>query len=182
MLRAQVLLVVGLAIAIEIVRLRARERRTPPRFPSSAPPAAARGPVARRVRGAHPPGRRNFRELRDLAPGTRNPARALQRRRMAAAQRIHRSIVVRHLWRALETLAKGAVVVVDAPPQRWSKEIDAGFDDQGIDPCVVRPVRRLGGWRAVRQRPLRRARGVTGSELPRENRPKKSRQPEQPSQ
>lgn len=41
MLRAQVLLVVGLAIAIEIVRLRARERRTPPSFsrhPRRQPP------------------------------------------------------------------------------------------------------------------------------------------------
>lgn len=45
-----------------------------------------------------------------------------------------RSIVVRHLWRALEKLAKGAVVIVDAPPQRWSKEIDTAFDDQGVDP------------------------------------------------
>jgi hypothetical protein len=45
-----------------------------------------------------------------------------------------RSIVVRHLWRALEALAKGAVVIVDAPAQQWSKEIDASFDDRGIDP------------------------------------------------
>jgi hypothetical protein len=45
-----------------------------------------------------------------------------------------RSIVVRHLWRALERLAAGSVVIVDTPPQTWSKEIDAKFDDQGIDP------------------------------------------------
>ena len=45
-----------------------------------------------------------------------------------------RSIVVRHLWRALERLANGSVVIVDSPPQRWSKEVDATFDDQGIDP------------------------------------------------
>lgn len=45
-----------------------------------------------------------------------------------------RSIVVRHLWRALEGLAQGAVVIVDTPPQQWSKAIDASFDDREIDP------------------------------------------------
>ena len=45
-----------------------------------------------------------------------------------------RSLVVRHLWRALEALAQGTVVVVDAPAQQWSKEIDAKFNDTGVDP------------------------------------------------
>jgi hypothetical protein len=45
-----------------------------------------------------------------------------------------RAIVVRHIWRALEKLAKGSVVVVDAPPQEWSAQIDKTFDDRGIDP------------------------------------------------
>lgn len=45
-----------------------------------------------------------------------------------------RSIVVRHVWRALEKLAKGSVVVVDSPPQEWSAQIDQTFDDRGIDP------------------------------------------------
>lgn len=45
-----------------------------------------------------------------------------------------RSLVVRHLWRALEALAKGSVVIVDSPAQQWSKTIDDGFDDNGIDP------------------------------------------------
>jgi len=45
-----------------------------------------------------------------------------------------RAIVVRHIWRALEKLAKGSVVVVDSPPQEWSSQIDKGFDDRGIDP------------------------------------------------
>jgi hypothetical protein len=45
-----------------------------------------------------------------------------------------RSIVVRHIWRALEKLAKGSVVVIDTPPQQWSTTIDAKFDDRGIDP------------------------------------------------
>jgi hypothetical protein len=45
-----------------------------------------------------------------------------------------RSLVVRHLWRALEALSKGSVVLVDSPQQQWNKEIDAAFDDGGVDP------------------------------------------------
>jgi hypothetical protein len=45
-----------------------------------------------------------------------------------------RAIVVRHIWRALEKLAKGAIVVVDQPPLEWSEQIDKAFDDHGIDP------------------------------------------------
>jgi hypothetical protein len=45
-----------------------------------------------------------------------------------------RSIVVRHIWRALEKLAKGSVVVIDRPPQEWSAQVDKTFDDRGIDP------------------------------------------------
>ena len=45
-----------------------------------------------------------------------------------------RAIVVRHIWRALEKLAKGSVVVVDSPPQEWSAQVDKTFDDRGIDP------------------------------------------------
>lgn len=51
-----------------------------------------------------------------------------------------RSIVVRHLWRALERLASGSVVIVDVPPQRWTKQIDAAFDDQGLDPWGSAPA------------------------------------------
>jgi hypothetical protein len=45
-----------------------------------------------------------------------------------------RAIVVRHIWRALEKLAKGSVVVVDQPPLEWSAATNDSFDDQGIDP------------------------------------------------
>jgi hypothetical protein len=45
-----------------------------------------------------------------------------------------RAIVVRHIWRALEKLSKGCVVVVDQPPQEWSEHVDKSFDDRGIDP------------------------------------------------
>ena len=44
-----------------------------------------------------------------------------------------RSLVVRYLWRVLESLAGGAVVVVDEPSQTWNEEIDSGFRDQGFD-------------------------------------------------
>ncbi len=45
-----------------------------------------------------------------------------------------RSIVVRHIWRALEKLAKGSVVAIDSPPMEWSAQTDQAFDDRGIDP------------------------------------------------
>jgi hypothetical protein len=44
-----------------------------------------------------------------------------------------RCLVVRYLWRVLESLAGGAVIVVDSPPQEWNVEIDSGFRDQGFD-------------------------------------------------
>jgi len=50
-----------------------------------------------------------------------------------------RCLVVRHLWRALERLATGSVVVVDSPPQTWSKAIDEKFVDHGIDPWRLSP-------------------------------------------
>lgn len=50
-----------------------------------------------------------------------------------------RSLVVRHLWRALETFAQGSVVIVDAPAQQWTKEVDARFNDNGVDPWGPRP-------------------------------------------
>ncbi len=44
-----------------------------------------------------------------------------------------RCLVVRYLWRVLESLSGGAVVVVDVPNQVWNEEIDSGFRDQGFD-------------------------------------------------
>lgn len=44
-----------------------------------------------------------------------------------------RCLVVRYLWRVLESLAGGAIVIVDMPPQEWNVEVDAGFRDQGFD-------------------------------------------------
>jgi hypothetical protein len=51
-----------------------------------------------------------------------------------------RSLVVRHLWRTLEALVQGSVVIVDQPQQQWSKSIDAAFDDRGVDPWGPRPT------------------------------------------
>jgi hypothetical protein len=51
-----------------------------------------------------------------------------------------RALIVRHLWRALEALAQGSVVIVDAPPQQWSKTVDAAFDDRGVDPWGPGPT------------------------------------------
>lgn len=44
-----------------------------------------------------------------------------------------RCLVVRYLWRVLESLSGGAVVVVDAPQQEWNVEVDSVFRDQGFD-------------------------------------------------
>ena len=44
-----------------------------------------------------------------------------------------RSLVVRYLWRVLEGLSGGAVVVVDEPRQVWDEDVDSGFHDQGFD-------------------------------------------------
>ncbi|HEY5350201.1 MAG TPA: hypothetical protein VIJ64_10725 [Candidatus Lustribacter sp.] len=51
-----------------------------------------------------------------------------------------RCLVVRHLWRALEHLAAGSVVLVDNPPQTWTQSIDAAFHDHGIDPWRLPPA------------------------------------------
>ncbi len=51
-----------------------------------------------------------------------------------------RCLIVRHLWRALEQLVEGSVVVVDSPPQTWSAAVDEKFHDHGIDPWRLVPL------------------------------------------
>jgi hypothetical protein len=51
-----------------------------------------------------------------------------------------RCLIVRHLWRALESLSAGSVVMVDNPPQIWSKSVDVTFHDHGIDPWRLPPI------------------------------------------
>jgi hypothetical protein len=55
-----------------------------------------------------------------------------------------RCLIVRHLWRALERLSAGSVVMVDNPPQTWSESVDVVFHDHGIDPwrlpSIVIPI------------------------------------------
>ena len=45
----------------------------------------------------------------------------------------NRALIVRYLWRVLESLAGGAVVIVDDPQQVWNEDVDSGFRDQGFD-------------------------------------------------
>jgi hypothetical protein len=45
-----------------------------------------------------------------------------------------RCIILRHLWRSLEAVAQGSVVIVDTPEQRWSAEVNVKFFDRGVDP------------------------------------------------
>ncbi len=56
-----------------------------------------------------------------------------------------RCLIVRHLWRALERLATGSVVVVDNPPQLWSQAVDVTFHDHGIDPWRLPATGLIGG-------------------------------------
>jgi hypothetical protein len=51
-----------------------------------------------------------------------------------------RCLIVRHLWRALERLSAGSVVMVDNPPQLWSQSVDAAFHDHGVDPWRLAPL------------------------------------------
>jgi hypothetical protein len=51
-----------------------------------------------------------------------------------------RCLIVRHLWRALERLSAGSVVMVDNPPQMWSESIDVTFHDHGVDPWRLAPL------------------------------------------
>jgi hypothetical protein len=44
-----------------------------------------------------------------------------------------RCLIVRYLWRVLESLAGAAVVIVDEPQQVWNDEVDSSFRDQGFD-------------------------------------------------
>jgi hypothetical protein len=40
---------------------------------------------------------------------------------------IGRSIVLRHLWHSIESIAENAIVIVDHPGQLWSRDIDEEF-------------------------------------------------------
>ena len=45
-----------------------------------------------------------------------------------------RCLIVRHLWRVLESVSSGTVVVVDNPPLTWNRDVNAAFRDRGVDP------------------------------------------------
>lgn len=50
-----------------------------------------------------------------------------------------RCLIVRYLWRVLDSVAAPAVVTVDMPPLQWTAEINAGFNDKGADPWSMKP-------------------------------------------
>lgn len=56
-----------------------------------------------------------------------------------------RCLIVRHLWRSLEAVAQGSVVVVDDPPMEWTREINLSFRDRGVDPWRAHPLYAAGG-------------------------------------
>jgi len=134
-LAAAALLALALMIAVEILRLRAVSRRLPRRI-SRHP---RRQPLLEdRIRDAFLAPVNQYGEIFTSFMIWRRERET--RLELATGDPWHllneftRSLVVRHLWRALERLANGSVVIVDSPLQRWSKEIDEKFDDQGIDP------------------------------------------------
>src|SRR5487761_2102049 len=45
-----------------------------------------------------------------------------------------RSLIVRHLWRTLEAVAGGSVVIDGDPPMKWTREVNFAFRDRGVDP------------------------------------------------
>jgi len=51
-----------------------------------------------------------------------------------------RCLIVRHLWRTLEAVSSGTVVIIDNPPQQWTREVNASFRDRGVDPWRYHPL------------------------------------------
>jgi hypothetical protein len=56
-----------------------------------------------------------------------------------------RSLIVRHLWRTLEAVSSGSVVIVDDPPMEWTREVNLAFRDRGVDPWRAHPLYAAGG-------------------------------------
>ena len=111
-LASAVLFALVVMIAIEVLRLRAAARRP-------------------KVRHRHPRRQELLEDrIRDAFDGPR----------AQFGNEFTRCLVVRHLWRALDALVQGSVVIVDQPSQQWSKKIDAAFDDGGVDPWGPRPT------------------------------------------
>jgi hypothetical protein len=140
-LASAALLALALLIVIEVVRMRAAHKtrvRMRPRHPRRQPAledrmrSAFEGPRAAYgdIFVSYMIWRRERETRLELFAG--DPWLALNE--------FTRSLVVRHLWRTLEALAKGSVVIVDSPSQQWSKQIDEQFDDNGMDPWTPVPA------------------------------------------
>jgi hypothetical protein len=133
------LLGIVVLIAVEVLRLRAKSRtRVRYRHPRRQPL------IEDRLRAAFDPPQQQFGEIFVSYTVWKHDAET--RLELIAAppwtklNEFTRSLVVRHLWRALEKLAAGSVVIVDSAPLRWSKAIDEKFVDQGVDPWAELPT------------------------------------------
>ena len=141
-----VLLALIVMIAVEVVRLYAGRRRRPKvrrRHPRRQPE------LEDRIRSAFDDPRAQFGEIFvSYMVWRRESETRLELFSGDPWLRLNeftRCLVVRHLWRALEALAGGSVVIVDTPAQQWSKEIDERFDDRGNAPWGPRPTYDSGG-------------------------------------
>jgi hypothetical protein len=129
------LVVLVVMIAIEIALLRSRSRRKKVHVPRHARRQVL---LEDRMQQALEEPRRQYGEIFSSYMIWRQGVET--RMELASAgpwQQLNeftRSLIVRHVWRALERLSKGCVVIVDEPRQEWNTAIDAAFDDHGIDP------------------------------------------------
>jgi hypothetical protein len=135
------LLALALMIVIEVLRLRATSRRRV-KMTHRRP---RRQPILEdRIRDAFEGPRAQFGEIFvSYMVWRRESETRLELYSGAPWMKLNaftRSLIVRHLWRTLEALAQGSVVIVDVPPQQWSKTVDTEFDDRGVDPWGPRPA------------------------------------------
>ena len=139
-LASAVLFALVVMIAIEVLRLRAAARRPKVRHR----PPRRQELLEDRIRDAFDGPRAQFGEIFvNYMVWRRETETRLELFAGAPWLRLNeftRCLVVRHLWRALDALVQGSVVIVDQPSQQWSKKIDAAFDDGGVDPWGPRPT------------------------------------------
>ncbi len=138
-LASAVLLALVVMIAVEVVRLRATARR--PKVRHQHP--RRQEVIEERLRDAFDGPRRQYGEIfvnyMVWRRETETRLELFAGDPWLLLNEFTRALVVRHLWRALEALVQGSVVIVDMPSQQWSKTIDAAFDDRGVDPWDPRP-------------------------------------------
>ena len=137
LLAAGFVLIIGVCVAVEAWRTRTRDRklrsryRSPRRQPhlEDAIRAAFAGPIEQhgQIFTSYAIWKRDNETSLELTAADR----------FSRLNEFTRSLIIRHLWRALEKLVGGSVVIVDAPPQTWSAATDETFNDHGVDPWHV---------------------------------------------